>query len=122
MPPRAQAKAQGKAKAAQCRSGHTARARDAVAVMRTERDAALDRHVREQARAVEAAMARRPMRGFDQFDDFLAALEAHGWQWRPILVIEGGTFLGKTDLALDVLRRVAAILQLPSFFEMTVKQ
>ena len=67
-------------------------------------------------------MARRPMRAFDQVDAFLAALQAQGWERRHILVIEGGTFLGKTNLAADVLRRVAAILQLPSFIEMTVER
>ena len=84
--------------------------------MRTEKDAALDRHVREQARAVEGAMARRPMRAFDQVDAFLAALQAQGRERRPILVIVDGA------LARDVLRRVAAILHLPSFFEMTVER
>ena len=90
--------------------------------MRAEEAAALDRHVREQARAVEGAVARRPMRAFDQVDAFLAALQAQGRERRPSLVIVDGTFLGKSILARDVLQRVAAILQLPSFFEMTVER
>ena len=90
--------------------------------MRTEKDAALDRHVREQARAVEGAMARRPMRAFEQVVSFLAALQAQGRERRPNLVIVDGTFLGMPNLARHVLRRVAAILQLPSFFEMTVER
>ena len=90
--------------------------------MPTEKDAALDRHVREQARAVEGAMARRPMRAFDRVHACLAALQAQGREWRPILVIVDGASLGKSNLARDVLRRVAAILHLPSFFEMTVER
>ena len=93
-----------------------------MAVLLAEKDAALDRHVREQARAVEGAMARRPMRAFDKIDAFLAALPAEGRERPPILIIVDGTFLGKSNLARDVLRRVAAILLLPSFFEMTVER
>ena len=90
--------------------------------MRTEKDAALDRHVREQARAVEGAMARRPMRAFEQVVAVLAALQAQGRERRPNLVIVDGTFLGMPNLARHVLRRVVATLQLPSFLEMTVER
>ena len=90
--------------------------------MRTEKDAALDRHVREQAWAVEGAMPRRPMRAFEQVVAFLAALQAQGRERRPNLVIVDGTFLGMPNLARHVLRRVAAILQLLSFFKMTVER
>ena len=53
---------------------------------------------------------------------FLAALQGQGRERRPNLVIVDGTFLGMPNLARHVLRRVAVILQLPSFFEMTVER
>lgn len=70
---------------------------------------------REQWRADRCAR-------FEQVDALLAALQAQGRERRPNLVIVDGTFLGMPNLARHVLRRVAAILQLPSFFEMTMER
>ena len=67
-------------------------------------------------------MARRPMRAFEQVVAFLAALQAQSRDRRQNLVIVGGTLLGMPNVARHVLQRVAAILQLPSFFEMTVER
>ena len=92
-----------------------------AAVRRTERTIAVRELVRQEAaRAGEAPVV--PFRIFHEVECFVCFFNptvfAHR---RHILVIIGATNLGKSMLAADVLRRVAELLGLSGFKEVTVE-
>ena len=60
-------------------------------------------------------------RTFDEVEKFLRTFE-RARRRRPILIIIGGTNKGKSELAADVLEKVAKILKLPGYTEVTVEE
>ena len=61
------------------------------------------------------------MKTFPEVEAFIACHNGQACFRRPILAIVGGTRLGKSLLAADVLRRVGDALNLPEFVEVTVE-
>ena len=62
-----------------------------------------------------------PMKDFPQVDQFVSLFDAQSfYHRRPILAIIGGTNLGKSLLARQVLMRVAVCLGLEDYLEVTV--
>ena len=102
------------------RTGHEGRKRDAEAAMADERKHAVRRHVAEELAALRRDDPLLPARHFDEVTDFLSNFAGARWR-RPILAIVGGTNLGKSVLARDVLRQLADKLGLPRFLEVTVQ-
>jgi hypothetical protein len=104
-------------------AGHAARKRDAEEAFRDARNSEVREHVRMELEALRSAGAYEKPRSFPIADAFIE-LFAHGAAWRrPILLIVGGTNLGKSMLAGDILERVAKALKLQegSFLEVTVE-
>ena len=105
---------------AQFRSGHAKRKHDALEIERDELELAVDEHVNQER---EALLEENPLQNFRTFDivtDYVASFQHRLWR-RPVLVIVGGTNLGKSQLARDVLTKVARVLGLSSFEEVTVE-
>lgn len=91
---------------------------------------AAERYEKEQS-AVEYAAAEAvallgsvlPVKDFAEVNRFLGFFERGGrWFRRPMLAIIGGTNLGKSVLAADVLRRLGRMVDVPSFLEITVEE
>ena len=61
-----------------------------------------------------------PTKRFDEVERFVGHFAGPRLR-RPILAIIGGTNLGKSLLAADVLRKVGAVLGVPDFLEITVE-
>ena len=105
----------------QLRAGHAERKRDLAELEADERRRAVVDHVaREQAR-LSAAGDLRPVRAFPEVDAFVRAFEDDARRRRPVLAVVGGTGLGKSLLAANVLKRVGAVLGLGEFLEVTVE-
>ena len=102
------------------RTGHESRKRDAEAAMADERKRAVRRHVAEELAALRREDPVLPARQYAEVDAWLANFDHAKWR-RPILAIVGGTNLGKSFLARDVLRQLAEKLDLPGFLEVTVQ-
>ena len=94
---------------------------DLAAVKRTERAEVVREHLEKEATLVPATTKSdfKVYPTIEQFVDYF--LPRLGMRRRPILVILGGTQLGKSMLAADVLERIAAILGLEKFLEITVE-
>ena len=103
------------------RTGHLQRKRDVEAVAQDERYAAVKAHVARQRLQQEAAGILRPVRHFPTVEEFVALFDGRVLFRRPLLVIVGGTNLGKSMLAEHVLGRVGASLGVPGFVEVTVE-
>ena len=104
----------------QFRSGHAKRKYDAVEIERDELELAIDEHVEKEH---EALREENPLQGFRTFDvvtEYVASFQQRLWR-RPVLVIVGGTNLGKSQLARHVLTKVAGVLGLSGFEEVTVE-
>jgi hypothetical protein len=104
----------------QFRDGHAVRMQELAAVRRSERADAVRRLVEEES----AHVARVPPRFkvFAEVDNFIRCFEPKVFlDRRPIFVIIGATNLGKSILAVDILRRVGLLLGLASFKEITVE-
>ena len=106
---------------ARFRTGHDDRKRDAAAALADEKRSAVRRHVEVELAALRRDAPLMPARDFQEVRDFLAAFGASRWR-RPMLVIVGGTNFGKSFLARDVLRKLAANLGVPGFLEVTVEE
>ena len=106
--------------AAKVTVGFQKRLADCRAAERLEHDLAIQAAI-DAAAAANLQPQLLPMKTFPQVEAFIAC---HNWQAcfrRPILAIVGGTRLGKSLLAADVLRRVGDALNLPEFVEVTVE-
>ena len=105
----------------QLRSGHSGRKRDLTELEADAKSNAVRDHVaREQARLIKAGIF-KPMRCFAEVNEFVKAFEDPDRCRRPILAVVGGTGLGKSILAAEVLRRVGTVLGLRDFSEVTVE-
>ena len=107
----------------QIRRGHTARMKDLEAVLRTERAVNVRTHVESEAKLLAEHAPLNPMRrDIAEVEAFISSFGPTNFSWRrPILVITGPTRLGKSLLAADVLLRVAKLLGLHRYLEVTVE-
>ena len=105
---------------AQLRTGFAARKRDVEEVIRAEKEQVIDDHLEQELAKQSDQAPSKPIRDFPEVDRFVQ-LFGQTCKRRPILVIVGGTNLGKSELARAVLRRVAELLSLPGFLEVTVE-
>ena len=105
---------------AKFRTGHEHRKRDAEAALAYERKHAVRRHVAAELAELQIEDPVLPARSFDEVTAFLDNFARAKWR-RPILAIVGGTNLGKSFLARDVLRQLAEKLGVPGFMEVTVQ-
>ncbi len=109
----------GSSQALRRHAGHADRKRDISELECDERRQALRDYVAKgQARLMAACC---PARSFSEVDAFVWRLEDESLLRRPILVFVGGTNLGKSLLAADVLQRVAKMLHVPGFLEVAVE-
>ena len=102
------------------RCGHAKRRRDVEDVIRSERERAIDEHLQKELEALDQIDPDLPMRDFPALTAFVDSFRQPAKR-RPILVLVGGTNLGKSMLAASVLRRVAEVVGTPGFLEVTVE-
>ena len=104
------------------RSGHAKRKLDVAEVARDELDRAVRDHVDQEVEAIKEdnATKAKPFRTFAEVERFVS-LFAYARRRRPILVLVGGTNWGKSELGADELRRIARLLSVPRFLEVTVE-
>ena len=105
----------------QFRVGYADRKRELAELEADERRQAVRDHVATELAQLEAAGVFQPARTFPEVEAFLDCFRGGSRCRRPILAVVGGTNLGKSILAADVLRRVGEILRLPEFLEVTVE-
>ena len=106
--------------AARVTAGFQKRLADVRAAERFERELAVDTAVQEEADALAPGLVQP--KSFPEVERFLGYFaKASRWQRRPFLVIIGGTNLGKSVLAMDVLRRVGELVGAPEALEITVE-
>eukprot|EP00973_Karenia_brevis_P033509 4620607-Karenia_brevis.AAC.1 len=103
--------------------GHAARKRDADEALRDLRKEAVEKLVQKELIALRNAGAYQQRKQYQEIDQFKNLFEAAPRWRRPILLIIGGTNLGKSMLAGAVLEElaVAAGLARPGFLEVTVQ-
>ena len=100
--------------------GFQRRLGDIRAAERYLREAAVDAHIRAEQAALRGQLGQ--FRMYEEVEAFIA-LFAPGTSLhrRPMLALIGGTNLGKSMLAANVLERVATVLGVSSFLEVTVE-
>ena len=106
--------------AAKVTVGFQKRLADCRAAERLEHNLAIQAAV-DAAAAAALQPQLLPIKTFPQVEAFIACHDGQACFRRPILAIVGGTRLGKSLLAADVLRRVGDRLNLPEFVEVTVE-
>ena len=106
--------------------GFKRRLEDVRAAERYEKERAVAQHVQSEAHAQRQHI--KPVKSYPEVETFVDMFKPGVVMFRrPILAIVGGTNLGKSMLAANILHRVAAILELPvykagpSFLEVTVE-
>lgn len=104
------------------RTGHTKRKRDIDDVLRTEKETAVREHVARERALLAIHDPPRPIRVFPEVATLVASFEAQGKRRRPLFAIVGGTNLGKSMLARAILARIASVVGVSSFLEVTVEQ
>ena len=87
----------------QLRVGYADRKRDLVELMADERQQALRNHVATALARLESSGVMLPMRTFPEVDSFVELFRSEALLRRPIFAIVGGTNLGKSILAANVL-------------------
>ena len=98
--------------------GFKRRLEDIRTTQRYSKERAMLEHVAAEAAALEGTVL--PAKVFQEVEKFVEYFRGTHLR-RPILVIIGGTNLGKSLLAADVLRKVGVVLGLPGFLEITVE-
>ena len=107
--------------AARVAVGFQRRLGDVRAAERYERERAAEEAASLAAAELSASVL--PLKPFPEVDRFLEHFSRAGRFFRrPMLAIIGGTNLGKSVLAADVLRRVGLLVDAPGFLEITVEQ
>ena len=103
--------------------GHASRKRDAEEAFRDARDQQVDDHVSAVLASLRESGAYKPLRSFSVVDQFVANFTGLPQWRRPLLLIVGGTNLGKSMLGGAILERVAKELGLAEerFLEITVE-
>ena len=105
--------------AAQITVGFQRRLADVRAAERYERELAVREHV--AAEQVALAGSTYPIKDFAVVNKFLSFFDGRKHHRRPILVIRGGSNLGKSLLAAEVLRKVGRQLGIHDYLEVTVE-
>ena len=105
--------------AAKVTVGFQKRLADCRAAERLEHDLAIQAAIDAAAANLQPQLL--PMKTFPEVEAFIACHNGQACFRRYILAIVGGTRLGKSLLAADVLRRVGDALNLPEFVEVTVE-
>ena len=106
---------------ARFRVGHVERMRDLAAVRHTERTVAIRQHLKKED-ALLPASSMSEFKVYPKIEQFINYFpHAVGMRRRPILAIIGGTNMGKSMLAANVLERIAAALGLKGYTEVTVQ-
>ena len=103
------------------RVGYSDRKRDLSELDLDARRRAVHDHVKQELARLAAQKTLQELRSFPEVDIFLNKFADDSLFRRPILAVVGGTNLGKSILAADVLQRVAKQLGLPDFLEVTVE-
>jgi hypothetical protein len=99
--------------------GFARRLADVTAAERYEKECAMrDAVQREQAALADKIL---PMRTFPEIEQYLTHFQGEALHRRPILAIVGGTNLGKSMLAANVVRRVGEIIGVGGYLEITVE-
>ena len=104
----------------QLRVGHSKRKRDIAEVGRSERSQAVVRHVLAAQKLLLEAGLRKPFREFAEIKRYVAQFDTLRFR-SAILVIIGGTNLGKSELAWHVVELVGAKIKVPGALEVTVE-
>ena len=100
--------------------GFQRRLADIRAAERYEREQAVEEYVATESAA--AAEALLQPKNFPEVEEFISLFAAQQTKMRrPMLAIVGGTNLGKSLLAASVLRRLAVMLGVAGFLEVTVE-
>ena len=99
--------------------GFQRRLADVRAAEKYEKEKDINRHVEEQAAAL--ASQTFPMKHFEIVEQFLALFDGIPRHRRPVLVIVGGTNLGKSLLAAMIMRKIGERIGIPGFDEITVE-
>ena len=94
-------------------SGHAARRRDVLDALRDAREEAVRAHVLHELRLLRSQGKIRKVNSYPVITSFVQLFAGEAKLRRPILAIIGGTNLGKSMLAADVLLQVARVLGLP---------
>ena len=102
--------------------GHSARKRDAEEAFRDARRAAVRALVATELQLLRNEGRYFQPRSFPEVEEFLACFGPGGRWRRPVLLIIGATHLGKTMLAASVLERIARLLGVRGFIEVTVEE
>ena len=102
------------------RCGHAKRKRDLEEVLRSEREKAIDKHLKQERESLCNVDPDKPMREFPELTTFVTSF-TRSLRRRPIVLIVGGTNLGKSMLAASVLQRVGKVLDVPDYLEVTVE-
>ena len=102
--------------------GHSNRKRDADEALRDSRQAVVQQLVATELETLRTLGNFREHASFPEVEAFLDLFQSALWR-RPILLIVGGTNLGKSMLAAAVLERLGKVLDMPSaeFLEITVE-
>ena len=103
------------------RVGYADRKRNLAELLADERQHVLREHVSAAMRRLEASGVLRPMRSFPEVESFMESFRCQKLLRRPILAVVGGTNLGKSILAANVLKGIGELLNISSFLEVTVE-
>lgn len=104
--------------------GHSTRKRDAEEAFRDVRLSSVQNHVLQELKGLKDAGAYAEPRDYPVVNDFVNEFAGSPKWRRPLLLIVGGTNLGKSMLGGSVLQKVAGVLELPKkeFLEVTVEE
>ena len=105
----------------QFRTGHSARRREVMDILRDEEEERVRKHVKVEEAAASATKPLEEPRTSPAIDRFVNSFASCSWR-RPILVIVGGTQFGKTALGRYVLKCIAEKLGLPGYLEVTMEE
>jgi hypothetical protein len=105
----------------QFRSGHSARRREVLDIVRDEEDAKVRKHVKKEEAGASAGQPLQNPHTSPRIDEFVNSFGCSSWR-KCILVIVGATQFGKTALGRHVLQLVARKLGLPGFLERTMEE
>jgi hypothetical protein len=99
--------------------GFQRRLADVRAVQRYRREGAAEAAAAEEEACLAGML--QPIKHFAEVDAFVELFDGAARHRRPILVIAGGTNLGKSLLAAEVLCRIGHKLRTPGYLEVTIE-
>ena len=99
--------------------GFARRLGDVRAAQRFEKELAMQAAATVAARSLQRNL--RPVKQYEAVEEFLGLFSGAPLHRRPLLAIVGGTNLGKSMLAANVLQRLGEIVGAPEYVEITVE-